>query len=233
MRGLTTDPDRSSHPDGLGVATGLLTGHVRIVRAPFARHYPECRVRFPAAGAPRFLHGAPDPALLATLAILRRPAGPGDTLPSSLLPRGGFISGIYVDYVRVAHAVDGAAFYLFPVRQSAVPLPPRICVTRRHDRLLQLLKGKPDDLRRLTLKADTRLNRQTNPRGGISARDGLFEFSRDGGGGGGGATLLRRSGSFITSSRNRGPGEVTGVIPDGVTSITAIYPDSTGRRNSW
>jgi len=92
----------------------------------------------------------------ATLAILRRPAGPGDTLPSSLLPRGGFISGIYVDYVRVAHAVDGAAFYLFPVRQSAVPLPPRICVTRRHDRLLQLLKGKPDDLRRLTLKADTR-----------------------------------------------------------------------------
>jgi len=36
VRGLSTDPDRSSHPDGLGVATGLLTGHVRIVRAPFA-----------------------------------------------------------------------------------------------------------------------------------------------------------------------------------------------------
>lgn len=167
---------------------------------------------------------------MATLAILRRPAGPGDTLPSSLLPRGGFISGIYVDYVRVAHAVDGATFYLFPVRQSAIPLPPRVCVTYGHDRLLELLEGKPTDLRQLTLKEDARLNRQANPRGGIRARDGLFVFSRDGGGGGGAsATLLRRSGSFMTSSRNSGPGEVTGVIPDGVTSITAIYNRAVSR----
>ena len=37
VRGLSTDPDGSSHPDGLGVATGLFTGHVRIVQAAFAR----------------------------------------------------------------------------------------------------------------------------------------------------------------------------------------------------
>lgn len=51
---------------------------------------------------------------------------------------------------------------------------------------------------------------------------------------GGGAALLRRSGSFMTSSRNSGPGEVTGVIPDGVSSITAIYGRvvSRGRYNN-
>jgi len=41
VRGLSTDPESgSSRPDGLGVVTGLLTGHVRIVAARFA-HGPD------------------------------------------------------------------------------------------------------------------------------------------------------------------------------------------------
>lgn len=102
-----------------------------------------------------------------------------------------------------------------------------MCDTRRHDRLLELLEGKPNDLRRMTLREDARLSREENHPGGIRPRDGLFAFSgRDGnggGGGGGGAALLRRSGAFISSSANNGPSDVRRVIPDGVVSITAIY----------
>lgn len=193
------------------------------------RHYRECRVLPPRSSAPpRLLHGPPDLALLATLAILRRPAGPGDTVPTRFLQHPDpFMSGIYVDYVRVAHAVDGAAFVLFPVRFDGMPQTPRVCDARRHDRLLELLEGKPNELRRMTLREDARLSREENPPGGIRPRDGLFAFSgangNGGGGGGAGAATLRRSGSFGTSSANNGPSDVTGVIPDGVVSITAIY----------
>jgi hypothetical protein len=188
------------------------------------RRYPECRFRRPSAAAPRLVHGPPDHAMLATLAILRRPAGPGDTLPSFLQHNDPFTVGIYVNYVRVAHAADGATFFLFPARERAVAPTPPVCLARTHARLLELLKGKPNDLRRLTLREDARLNRQENPRGGIRARDGLFMFSSSGGGGGGvSAASLRRWGSFTTSSANNGPSDVSGVIPDGVVSITAIY----------
>ncbi|MFZ0040092.1 MAG: hypothetical protein WAK93_02200 [Solirubrobacteraceae bacterium] len=191
------------------------------------RHYPQCRFRQPAAAAPRLVHGPPDRALLATLAILRRPAAPGDTLPSYLRRDQPFTAEIYVDYVRVAHAVDGATFFLFPVRQRAIPQPPRVCVTRSHARLLELLEGKANDLRRLTLKEDAQQAREQTHR--IRARDGLFVFSRNGGDGGGDSASLRRWGSFMTSSSNNGPSEVTGVIPDGVVSITAIYDRAVSR----
>lgn len=193
------------------------------------RRYPECRFHRPATAAPRLVHGPPDRALLAALAILRRPAGPGDVLPGYLRRDDPFTVGIYVDYVRVAHAVDGAKFFLFPVRERAIPPTPRVCMARTHARLLELLEGKPNDLRRLTLNEDARLNRQGNPRGGIRARDGLFAFSHGGGGGGEGAASLRRWGSFGTSSANNGPSDVSGVIPDGVVSITAIYDRAVSR----
>jgi hypothetical protein len=203
---------------------GLLNSAYQYV----ARHYPECRFRPPAAAVVRLVHGPPDRALLATLAILRRPAVPGDTLPSYLRRSDPFTAQIYIDYVRVAHAVDGATFFLFPVRQRAIPQTPQVCVARSHRRLLELLEGKPNDLRRLTLKEDARQAREQTHR--IRARDGLFVFSRNGGGGGGGdAASLRRWGSFLTSSSNNGPGEVTGVIPDGVVSITAIYDRAVSR----
>jgi hypothetical protein len=132
-----------------------------------------------------------------------------------------FTAWIYVDYVRVARAADGATFILVPMRTRGLPRTPRVCVARRHARLLKLLEGKPHDLRRLTLSEFARSSRQES---GTPARDGLLEFDRGGGGGGGaGAAMLRRSGEFTTSSSNSGPAEVTGVIPDGVVSITAIY----------
>jgi hypothetical protein len=208
-----------------GELAGLLNSASRYVD----RHYPECRVRLVAA-APRLVHGPPDRALLATLAILRRPAAPDDVLPGYLRHPDPFTASIYVDYVRVARAADGATFTVVPMRTRGLPRTPRVCVARRHARLLKLLEGKPNDLRRLTLSEDARLNRQENARGGTRARDGLFMFnSRGGGGGGEGAASLRRWGAFTTSSANNGPSEVSGVIPDGVVSITAIYDRAVSR----
>lgn len=104
-----------------------------------------------------------------------------------------------------------------------------MCVTRRHDRLLELLEGKPTELRRLSLRE---LSQEDHPRE-VRPRDGLFMLiGRDGGGGGSGggdAASLRRWGAFTTTSANNGPSDVNGVIPDGVGSITAIYDRAVSR----
>ncbi|MGI8712710.1 MAG: hypothetical protein ACR2NR_05895 [Solirubrobacteraceae bacterium] len=199
--------------------TKLLNSASRYVE----RHDSECRVRPPKVVAPRLVHGPPDRALLAALAILRRPAEPGDDRLLSFLRRPDpFTARIYVNYVRVAHAADGKTLILVPMRVRAFPTTPAVCLAHQHARVLELLEGKPRDLRRLTLRTEAQLNRQDNHQ--TPPRDGLSVFDRGGGGGGGvDATVIRRSGEFGASSSNHGPSDVDGVIPDGVVSITAIY----------
>jgi hypothetical protein len=56
--------------------------------------------------------GAPSPALLAELAVLRRPGTASDTLPRAL--RGNSPQGRFVRYIRLARTVDGLSYYIVP-----------------------------------------------------------------------------------------------------------------------
>jgi hypothetical protein len=70
-----------------------------------ASHDPACKIE---DQPPSLTHDAPSQDLLNTLGILRRPATAEDTLSTQPFTFFHFAQGIYIDYVRVAHAADGS-----------------------------------------------------------------------------------------------------------------------------
>jgi hypothetical protein len=89
---------------------------------------------------PTTVHGAPGPALLAQLGVLRRPATPSATLLTLL--RGGFSAGsrVYIDYIRLARIDYGRAFYLIPEgNPSGLGSIPARCYTDMRARLKHIM----------------------------------------------------------------------------------------------
>jgi hypothetical protein len=91
--------------------TGLLAGSAAAAGNP---HF-ECATR-PSTTS----EAAPDPAILATLGVLRRPAVAADVPP--LDPSISLGEGIYVKYSRLARTVAGTAYYLIPVAKGCASL---------------------------------------------------------------------------------------------------------------
>jgi hypothetical protein len=58
------------------------------------------------------LQGGPSKSLLSILGVLRRPARAADA--GSGIAAQGFISGVFVHYVRLARVVDGSPYYVYP-----------------------------------------------------------------------------------------------------------------------
>jgi hypothetical protein len=58
------------------------------------RAHPECASRPPVLGQTKLVHGPPDPALLRTLGVLRRPAIAGDQLPTGGACRASRVLGV-------------------------------------------------------------------------------------------------------------------------------------------
>ncbi len=65
-----------------------------------------------ACGQEGALQGAPSRSLLSILGVLRRPATVADA-GSGIVARG-FISGVFVHYIRLARVVDGSPYYVYP-----------------------------------------------------------------------------------------------------------------------
>jgi len=65
-----------------------------------------------ACGQGGALQGAPSRSLLRILGVLRRPATAADA--GSGIAAGGFISGVFVHYIRLVRVVDGSPYYLYP-----------------------------------------------------------------------------------------------------------------------
>jgi hypothetical protein len=68
------------------------------------------------------LQGAPSKSLLSILGVLRRPATSADSAPETVVdslsdPFGP--QSVYVNYVRRARVINGASYYLIPVRGDA------------------------------------------------------------------------------------------------------------------
>jgi hypothetical protein len=88
-----------SHPGSAAVPAGRLPSKT-------ARSSPA------ACGQGGALQGAPSRSLLSILGVLRRPATAADA--GSGIAARGFISGVFVHYIRLARVVDGSSYYVYP-----------------------------------------------------------------------------------------------------------------------
>jgi hypothetical protein len=173
-------------------------------------------------------HGAPSQALMDLLGVLRRPATPEDKPPDDAFR---FIPGsdIYVDYIRVAHAVSGRHYWIVPAHDTLHfdPLP-HACLHQIHERLRVLSRGEPPRVRRRALRFYNDLVRGNRELARRGPREGVFVFDKrgdgmGGGGGGGPIRFLREHGQFGSSGIDQNSSIVTGLIPDGVATVTSTF----------
>jgi hypothetical protein len=197
-----------------------------------ASHEKACKLR---DQPPSVTHDAPSEALLNTLGILRRPAGPEDTLPQTAFGFFHFAEDFYVDYVRVAHAADGTSYFVFAARNFGQPVDTDACLHQIHLHLLALLKGKSKRVRHRARRLFENRVRVTHAYAHRTPHEAVFLFDRraDGGigsgGGGGGAQIIQQSGEFGTSGPPDGVSHVVGLIPDGVATVTSSFPQTVSR----
>jgi hypothetical protein len=97
----------------LGFAGGSGGSHPRSLSVPAGRVPPRtARSSSAACGHGGALKGSPSRSLLSILGVLRRPATAADA--GSGIVAQGFISGVFVHYIRLARVVDGSPYYIYP-----------------------------------------------------------------------------------------------------------------------
>ena len=113
----------------LGTATAALVavaGALGVAAQTGSAAHPLNRACFEAQSTANT--GAPSPALLSMLGVLRRPQKPGDELELSALHLG---EGVYVNYVRLARVVAGTSYYLIPVARPNCAEPEELVLNER------------------------------------------------------------------------------------------------------
>ena len=186
---------------------------------PAASLAASCHARIPRA---RITHRAPPHALLARMAVLRRPQQRGDKphVDFGLFP----YRLLAIDYMRkLGEGSNGESYYLVP-GSTRFPLPPRRCLRHlsRHQRRVQ-----------------EHIRREERKRGRVIGL-GLFLFSDDGSGAGSccsDAHALVSNHTLLTTGRAR-RSTVIGLVPDGVASVTLRWHrgperDATVANNFW
>lgn len=172
---------------------------------------------------------APSQALLSELAVLRRPQTAADRLPAqfhgSPLTWGGVV---YVRYIRRARVVDGLSYYLVPGHFAPAPgaIPePRRCYSEQLAALRTLVASLPSTQREAILRSGAQtLQPQRRPRSSrpSSPYDGV-ELVTLGPGGGGGTDGISASNLQTQVSIGTSNHTASGLVPDGVASVTLYY----------
>ena len=180
-------------------------------------------------------HDAPTAPALGAIAALRRPATPADAYPGRLTLFGE--GEVYVDYTRAVTAAGGQRFTIVVARSVRPSF--RIsasCLDAEHARLITLLRGKPRHLRSVALKefGTLRHGQEQNSRAPTVPEDGIYLFTRDahgggGGGGGGDVKAFLSHGTFGSSGGAGNEALLSGLVPDGVASVTLEYPKTVSR----
>jgi hypothetical protein len=192
------------------------------------RRSPACRVRhFPRQS---IIHGSPAKALLSILGVLRRPAMPADRLsPNESL---GMPMAVYAGATRRALVAHGVSYYLIPARQDpSAGQPSTSCFAAQQAALVRALPTIPAALRAPTralqarmIAFDRRLISQP-PQDVIC----LATYAQNSGGAscGGTAGTIARGASSLQEDGNSHT--VSGLVPDGVASVTLRFPAAGGR----
>ena len=186
-----------------------------------------CRQRGPRV--PATVSGTPSAALLSILAVLKRPATPADR-PGRSVIQG--ISGIYSGFVRQVQTTGGAAYYIVPVRGSgfARDRPSPRCLSQAAVALRREAPKIPLKLRAATLELGMALlaMEEQSARAQAVARDTvcLAYVARLSGGSTCGFSAAAIASGGATQYVQR---TISGVVPDGVSSVTLRFPAGTGR----
>jgi hypothetical protein len=174
------------------------------------------------------LPGPPPMSLRSILGVLRGPPSP--LVPgarSRVLVRHQI--DLYVNYVRLASVVSGIDYYVF-VAKRGFPPPANVtrCLRAQRTDFGKELPSIPPSLQAAAkgilarqLRAEGRFDRRP-------LREGVFLFglgAHGGGGGGGGADAaeIKHQGMFYSSGTNHGS-VLSGVVPDGVATVTFNFP---------
>jgi hypothetical protein len=96
----------------LGTTGGGGGSHPRSASVPVGRSPLKTGRLSPASCRGAALQGAPNKSLLSILGVLRRPATAADA--GSGIGAGGFVSGVFVHYIRRARVVAGSPYYVYP-----------------------------------------------------------------------------------------------------------------------
>lgn len=174
----------------------------------------------------------PSQAVLDALAPLRRPSGREDALPGN--GSGDLLFGqLYASSVRSVTAADGTRLTILVARLDAsAGQPPKRCRTLARAELVRLLKGRPSALRRRALRLQDHAGRPSGP------HDGIFLFTRSGarlGGGGGGGDVkdFLAHGAFNSLGGGGRGSRLSGLLPDGVASVTLQFPKRVSRGRNY
>lgn len=182
---------------------------------------PSCRPRFPSSRV-KVTHDVPATETLNAIAALRRPARP-DELALAGSSYVGFPGGeTYVDYVRSVTAANGDRLVVMIDRGTFGVAPPSTsCLDAEHTELVRLLRGKAPRLRSAALRAsaDVRRSWEAAPPDSQMPHDRIFVE----GFGGGDLTSFVERGEFGSAGNDRSS-TLSGIVPDGVASITLDYP---------
>ncbi len=185
----------------------------------------DCRTIHPSTVT--FVPGSPSKDLLTTLGVLRRPATSADRLNVARALQGES-EQVYRGYVRRSQVAAGVAYYILAVRQddSAVVLSAR-CVAMHDAAIRAYAPNIPGAVRRQTIALQTALIAYYRRLAASEPRDGvcLVTVFRDGGGVDCAPVASQIQAGEQPSNDN---GTFSGVVPDGVASVTLRFPAVNG-----
>ena len=174
-----------------------------------------------------FVRGTPDRALLSTLGVLRRPATPADRLSP-----GVFVGTpeVYAGSARRAFSAAGVTYYLAVAPfDRAASIPSDRCFALQTQALAAYLPKIPTALRAPTQALQAGYIAYIRNVATHAPRDSvcLVEAGRGGNGASCGITATAiRAGNGGDGDDN---GVFTGIVPDGVASVTLSFPASNGQ----
>jgi hypothetical protein len=177
--------------------------------------------------APAVSNGSPSPALLSVLGVLRRRPVAADGLPRSVELNS--VSGVYVRYIRLARVRNGVSYYIVPAARaldfSGPGTSPR-CLAAIVASVRAELPQIPRGLRPSTLALVTETAAHASQRDADAAAGGIclitVSAGEQGGSCGASARDLTQHGMLSAY------GTLSGVVPDGVATVTIHYPASGG-----
>jgi hypothetical protein len=174
---------------------------------------------------PSVIHGSPAPALLAVLGVLRRPAGPADRLGAGSIGQ----SETYAGFVRRAFVSHGTAYYVAAGHQDfSGSFPSARCLALASAAERAYAPRIPSGLRAQTLAVAAQQMAYERKLAAQRPQDVVcfVSASRNGGASQCGLTVaaLRRG-----VSPTNAQGTFSGIVPDGVASVTVRFPATGGR----
>ncbi|MBV9604048.1 MAG: hypothetical protein JO027_03010 [Solirubrobacterales bacterium] len=184
---------------------------------------PACQVQQPSGVS--FVHATPDPQLLSTIGVLRRPAEPSDHLANAVLAG---IPDVYSGFIRRAFSVDGRSMYVVVAGfDRATSVPSDLCFALQEQALERYLPKIPPGLRTPTTELQTGYIAWDQQLVAHTPRDGicLIEIGRSESSTSCGITAAQIS-LGVTPTDDQGV--YSGIVPDGVATVTLTFPAAHG-----